>query len=103
MQCGAKPTSSTRRASGDSVVSGWKISKFGEDGAVISTVESVVTNAEFNLSLDRSEFTIDFPAGTYVDNLAGPQNYIVVVMAQRDLSQEGSENDKSYEELLKSP
>jgi hypothetical protein len=87
--------------SGDSVVSGWKISKFGEDGAVISTVESVVTNAEFNLSLDRSEFTIDFPAGTYVDNLAGPQNYIVRSDGSKRLIA-GSENDKSYEELLKS-
>jgi hypothetical protein len=88
--------------SGDSVVSGWKISKFGEDGAVISTVESVVTNAEFNLSLDRSEFTIDFPAGTYVNNLEGPQDYIVRSDGSKRLVA-GSENDKSYEELLKSP
>ena len=87
---------------GDSVVSGWKISKFGEGGAVLSTVESVVTDAEINLPLDPSEFTIDFPAGTYVDNLAGPQDYIVRSDGSRRFIA-SSENDKSYEELLNSP
>jgi hypothetical protein len=85
------------------VPSGWRIMKYEPDGALIMSITAAVIEYKLNLELPPTEFAIEFPVGTYVDDLRDGTNYIqradgsqrTVTPAERSVSYERLRDSES--------
>lgn len=80
---------------------GWTIKKYTTNGMLISSVVSTVQNYELNTQFAREEFSIEFPVGTYVNNMRDGRDFIVLAGGRkREIMP--AEMGATYERLLTS-
>ena len=81
------------------VPNGWLIESFDESGAITQSIEASVSEFQINPAVSPTDFTIQFPVGTYVDDLPTKGFYI-----QKENGNERrilvSEKGASYNTLL---
>lgn len=69
--------------------SGWTRLEYGSDGVLEKSVKTEINHLELNVPIDGSQFRIEFPAGTLVEEMEaegisrGPSTYLVLSDGQR--------------------
>lgn len=81
------------------VPSGWSIRKFAVDGTVSMSIESSVTKYATNVTFSDADFVLDFPDGTYVDDLRDQSNYIIRSESNRPVLRDERIAQVPYERL----
>ena len=74
------------------VPSGWTITRLANDGSIKSTIVGTVEECEVNPGLPDSEFELDFPVGTVINDMVENKTYVF-----RD---DGSKRKVVREELI---